>query len=288
MKRRSRRFWLWLAVLALVASALLRPTLTLPHRVHRYLFVFDITQSMNTRDYQIPGLPPGRLALAKAVAERALAELPCGSEVGLALYTHKNVHVLLTPLEVCRHGPALRDALHAIDWRSAWAGDSYIAYGLFDAIKNAATLNTSLVFLSDGQQIPTTAREPAFQGHPGRVKGWIVGVGDSKPAPIPRVDMDGRFQGYWLISDLPRYRHSPRFLHQTVKRDSGLLLSHLDETRLRHLAAVTGLGYHRLADPERFIQTLQSPATGQRREVTLDLRPWLGTAALALALLGLV
>ncbi|HEB77299.1 MAG TPA: VWA domain-containing protein [Methylothermaceae bacterium] len=288
MKRFGWRFWLYLAVIILLAGTLFQPRIVVSRSVHRYVFVLDITQSMNTRDYHLLCWPNDRLGFAKAVLEQAILALPCGSEAGLAIFTHKNAYLLLAPLEVCQHGAALRSALHAIDWRSAWAADSYIAYGLFDALRMAETLDADLVFLTDGQQIPDTVKSPAFQGKPGKVQGFIIGVGGLAPVPIPKLDLEGRPAGFWHRTDLPRQVHSPRFHRQSTHERSGLLLSHLDENRLRHLASLTGLNYHRLRDPEQLSNLLDLPYTAKKRPVTVDLRPWLGAAALMFAFISLV
>ncbi|BCX82538.1 mxaL protein [Methylomarinovum caldicuralii] len=288
MRRPGWRFWLWLAALGLLATAAFDPRWTLPRPVHRYLAVVDITQSMNTRDYHRPGLPNDRLGFVKASLEQALVELPCGTELGLAIFTHKNAHVLLTPLEICAHGAALRDALRAIDWRSAWAADSYIAYGLFDAVRTARTLKSGLIFFTDGDPVPATTKQPPFRGKPGQVKGWIVGVGGLVPTPIPKLDLEGHLTGYWRRTDLPRSVQSPRFVRQIRREREGLLLSRLHEEELRRLAELTGLRYHRLTTPQALTAALSRPETAELRPTALPLRPWLIGFALTLALATLV
>lgn len=285
---RNWRFWIWLAALVLTAATFARPSLTLPRAVHRYVFVLDITQSMNARDYHVTDFPSDRLGFTKVVLERALFQLPCGSEAGLAVFTHKNTHLLLTPVEICHHGPALRDALRAIDWRNAWAADSYVAYGLYDAIRTAKELDAAVVFFSDGHQSPETAREPEFNGRPGSVPGWILGVGGTTPVPIPKLDREGRPAGFWQTTDLPRQVLTQRYRQDSTPRRSGLLLSHLDQTRLRQLANETGLGYRRLTTVETLTDTLLDPGTAQPRNVATDLRPWLGWLILGLAAVVLI
>jgi len=288
VRRPGWRFWLWLTALVSLGIATLDPHWTLPRPVHRYIAVVDITQSMNTRDYHLPGLPKYRLGFVKAALDQALVALPCGTELGLAVFTHKNSHLLLTPLEICRHGAALRDALRAVDWRSAWAADSYIAYGLFDALRTAATLDSGLIFFTDGDPIPATTRRPPFRGRPGKVKGWIVGVGGLVPAPIPKLDLEDRPTGYWRRTDLPRTVQSPRFVRQIRRERQGLLLSRLHEGELRQLAALTGLHYHRLTTPDALVAALARPETAAVRPTAVPLRPWLLGIALALALATLV
>ncbi len=282
------RFWLWLTAMALLAATFFHPAWNLPRATYRYLFVLDITQSMNARDYHLADLPNDRLSFAKTVLEQAILAMPCGSEAGLAVFTHKNAHLILTPLEICHHGTAIQDALRAIDWRSAWAADSHIAYGLFDAIRTAKAVDAALVFLSDGEQIPAAAREPVFRGKAGEVAGWILGVGGPAPTPIPRLDMEGHPNGYWKITDLPRQTFTSRYRGDTPSRRSGLLLSHLDEARLKNLAAETGLGYRRLTTAGALLETLSQPRAARVLPRETDLRPWLGGLALGIAVMVLI
>lgn len=279
------RFWLWLSAVGLLTAALFKPTWTVPVAVHRYLVVVDITQSMNARDYHLPDLPPDRFSFSKAAIEHAILDLPCGSEIALGFFTNKNTQLLLQPVEICRHGPALRDALRAIDWRSAWAADSHIAYGLFNALRLARRLNTDLVFVTDGDQIPTTTREPHFADRPGRTGGWIVGAGSAHPVPIPRLDLNNQMKGYWHTTDLPRSVESSRYRTEAPARKAGLLLTHLDETRLRRLAGITGLDYLRLETPKQLATALKRSPSERIQPTELDLSPWLGAGALLVILL---
>ncbi|GAB6068853.1 hypothetical protein JCM13664_21740 [Methylothermus subterraneus] len=289
ISRKAARIGLWILALGLLSAALFRPTWTLPQRLPRYLIVLDITQSMNARDCHLEGLPPDRLSFAKAALDAAIVALPCGAEVGLGVFTHKRVQLLLEPIETCQHAPALRAALRNIDWRNAWAADSYIAYGLFDALRLAAKLKTDLVFVTDGDQFPKTARDPLFSGRPAQVGGWLVGVGTPRPVPIPKLDLAEQTLGYWQMSDLPRPAESSRYPTQIPAERAELLLSHLDLTRLRRLAAVTDLAYLTLHTPQQLAEALRQPRSDWLRPVAVDARPWLGLGALlAVALAVLV
>ncbi len=285
---RAVRVWLWTVALGLLTVTFSKPTWIRLQSVHRYILVVDITQSMNARDYHLPNLPPDRLSFAKAALEHAILTLPCGSEVGLGIFTHKNTQLLLEPIEVCRHAPALRAALRAIDWRSAWAADSYIAYGLFDALRTARDLKADLVFVTDGDQVPATAYDPIFFGRPGQIGGWIVGVGTPRPVPIPKLDPDGQMTGYWQATDLPRLAESARYQAHMQPQEAGLLLSHLDESHLRRLANATGLAYLRLNTPQQLANALRQPNAGRIRPVAMDLRPWLGLGTLLAAVLAIL
>lgn len=269
------------AACACAAFSLATPSLDLERPVFRYLFVIDITQSMNARDYHQEGLPADRLGFVKASLRQAWEALPCGSEVGLGLFTTRNSQVLFEPLEICAHFPLLADVLAHIDWRMAWAADSHIARGLHTGLREAAArgADTRLVFFSDGQQFPPEADAPVFDGRAGAVGGLVVGVGGPMPVPIPLLDKDNRPLGFWEYVDLRDY------LPASAMPQDGTVnyLSRLDETGLRGLASATGLRYHRLETPSALADALTAPELAARRKVATDIR-WL-PALLALFLL---
>lgn len=280
------RYWCWLVSLLLLAATLLRPTWTVTQNIHRFVFVIDISQSMNTRDYHLPGFPSDRLSFVKAVLQNTIMELPCGSQAGLGIYAHKNLELLLEPLEVCRHGAAITNALAGIDWRSAWAGDSYIAYGLFNSLRQTKPLKAQLVFMSDGHQQPETAFQPHYPGHEQAAPGLIVGVGNPFPSPIPKLDLYNRMIGHWRQSDLPNPVESSRY-QTSVKQSEGdeVLMSFLDESRLQELATLAGMTYLRLKDPEQLTEKLLAQPPTISGKVHRDLRPVLALTALVLILI---
>ena len=276
------RFMCLLSACILLSLSLARPTLPLKRPVYRYLFVIDITQSMNARDYPIDGLPAERLGFVKASILAALHELPCGSEIGLGLFTTRNSQVLFQPLEICAHFAVIADVLAHIDWRMAWAGDSHIARGVYSGLREAAALgpDTRLVFFSDGQQFPPETEPPPFDGKLGATFGLIVGVGGAQPVPIPRLDPDGTPQGFWEYVDLRDYL-PPQAM---PTNPAALYLTRLDEPTLRSLAATTGLNYHRLENPPGLAQALLSQAFAARRVVAVDISGLLAGSALILLL----
>ncbi|MGV2481143.1 UNVERIFIED_CONTAM: hypothetical protein IGO34_30570, partial [Salmonella enterica subsp. enterica serovar Weltevreden] len=65
LRRRGARFWLLAAASACLGVALFDPAGQMERRVGTYLMVFDITQSMNTRDVGPADVRIGRLDYAK-------------------------------------------------------------------------------------------------------------------------------------------------------------------------------------------------------------------------------
>jgi len=286
-------FWCTLiAAMALVFAAF-HPKAPIERAVFRYLFVVDITQSMNARDYHIPGEPPDRLSFVKGAIREVLFDLPCGSEIGLGLFTTRNTEILFDPIEVCEHLPIIADVLTHIDWRMAWAGDSFITEGLFNALRQVHSRSAPmrLAFFTDGQQTPEELVPPRFTGKPGEVMGVIFGVGGTQQVMIPKLDQENNLLGYWenvdVITPLTTTAYQDKPLDETSPpsaRKEGYYLSHLHEDRLKRLAATTGLDYHRLRDAESLSAILRSRKFAEDHRVAVDLSPALAIAAWGLLL----
>ena len=150
------RFAMLAAALALTAAGLAKPMVPLPADVFRHLVVFDITQSMNVGDATSGDPTLTRLEHAKAAVLEAAAALPCGSEIGLGLFTGHRTFLLIAPVEVCASYPDLAAAVRAVDWRMAWKARSEIAKGVHSGLGIARSLgpHTVLVFLTDGHEAP--------------------------------------------------------------------------------------------------------------------------------------
>ena len=274
----------------LVLACLWHPEWPIPRHVFRYMVVFDITQSMNTRDYHRPGWPEDRLGYAKESVRAVLHELPCGSEVGLGLFTTQTVHFLFDPLEVCGHFSVIDDVLSHIDWRMAWSADTHVEMGLYHAIRELKKENPGirLVFLTDGQETPPQSVKPQPDGVTGEISGVIIGVGDITPVTVPRYDRTNQLVGVWENADIEKPPISSTVYSETVITrtlpSEGPYLSWLDEPHLKEISAITGLGYERLDNPASLTKTMLSPAFTELRPTVTDLRPFLGSGALLILL----
>lgn len=181
--------------------ALINPSFQLKHNIYSYFIVLDITQSMNTADMQINGKPASRLDFSKRMVSETLSTLPCGTKVGLGLFSGVNVVALSTPIELCENFSALQDTLEHVQWLNAWTADSRVREGL---LASAQTMNNfpepaQLVFLTDGEEAPklhafNTRDLSTFQG----ADGWLIaGVGSPAGGPIPKYDEKRQHIGYW-------------------------------------------------------------------------------------------
>ena len=196
-----------IGAIVLLLVALLAPPVTLPRSTYDYVFVFDITQSMNVEDYEIDGAPVSRLDYARQAVRAALRELPCGSRVGWGAFAEYRTLLLLAPIEVCDNYNDLLASLDQIDGRMRWGNASEITKGLFWAMRavKEAGADTQVVFLSDGQEAPPLGSGgiPLFDDlKRGELRGWLIGVGGPVPRPIPKVDRDGKAAGFWRAEDV--------------------------------------------------------------------------------------
>lgn len=297
---RDRRFQALAAALALVVLTFAVRPLALTREGVEILAVVDITASMNVRDYAgADGRPASRLDTAKAALRNLVAGLPCGSRVALGLFTERRPFLLFAPIEVCADFAPLDGAIAALDWRMAWEGDSRVSAGLFRAIAMAGELGTDLVFITDGQEAPPlpAAGGPAFEGKPGAVRGLIVGAGGYALSPIPKFNDRGRETGFFGPGEVQqenrfgpppvdaesRDGYNPRNAPFGARAATGSEhLSSVREPHLKRLATETGLAYAHLDGPGTLLRPLVAAATPRPLAGSLDLRPFLATAALAL------
>lgn len=297
---RSRAFRVILpaAVTALALLAALGPGIPRPQRLTDALLVLDITRSMNVRDM---GGETSRLAYAQTALRDWIARRPCGSRLGLAVFTERRSLTLFKPVEICADFAAIAGTLEGLDWRMAWEGDSMISKGLDHALARARELGVPLIFVTDGQEAPPLpyAGPAAFRGDsPG---GLILGIGGDQPAPIPKFDDLGREAGFYQPQDV---QHSPSRVgapppdaserpgyhprnnpYGESDLEGSEHLSSLRADYLRDLAAQRGLGFLRLSDgPAAIDRALAQYAPAHVATVTRSLSPILAAAALVLLL----
>ncbi|WP_233384144.1 vWA domain-containing protein [Methylobacterium sp. C25] len=299
---RDRRLQALAAALLLLAMTFVVSTVTLTRNMVDVLAVVDITGSMNVRDYKRPdGTPTSRLETAKAALRDLVTRLPCGSRLALGIFTERRPFLLFTPIEVCRDFSPLDGALDALDWRMAWEGDSRISAGFYRAIEMAAGLGTDLIFISDGHEAPPppSTGGAGFEGKPGAVRGLIVGAGGYGLSQIPKFDDRGRETGFYGETDVQqenrfgpppadaesRPGYEPRNAPFGATAAHGTEhLSSVREPYLRKLAGETGLAYAHLEGPGGLFAPVMQAATPRPMPGSFDLRPLLGSAALALLL----
>jgi mxaL protein len=296
------RFWLLVLAFACAAAGIARPHVERVRLRLNALFVVDITGSMNVRDYSEDGKPKSRLEFVKGALVRLLAQMPCGSRAGLAVFSERRPFLLLAPVETCENFAPIAKTISELDWRIAWEGDSHIAEGVYKSIAVAQSFGADVVFLSDGHESPPLpySGPPAFEGIRGKVQGLLVGVGGYALSPIPKFDEHGIEVGFLNEGDVPqewrfgppppgveqRRGYNPRNAPFGADAAHGNEhLSSVHEEYLRSLAEKTGLGYVHLAADTNLLEAIARRAAPRYMSVAIDLAPWLAAVGL-IALAG--
>lgn len=292
MKFSRNTIWPWLVLaLVLLGLATTYSIFRVSKDTYRYLFVVDITQSMNVSDMELDTAATTRLEFAKSAIETAFRSLPCGSEAGLGIFAAHRTFIMFTPVEICKHYRALSDMLDKVDWRMAWTARSEVAKGLYSAIDAARETEneTRLVFLTDGHEAPPINIDirPPFRAEPGFVAGLITGIGGPVPSRIPHLDDNNKIVGYWSHDEVMQIDiHSlGRAASEQGEPMVGINmaniarrimlgqehLSSLREDYLQELAAQTGLDYVRIDSPAKFVENLRKQKYARRTLVMSDM-----------------
>jgi len=198
---RRRDLYTLVATFVLLTLTLLNLQVPVKSNIYSYFIVIDITQSMNTADMGIKNKPTSRLEHAKQLMRETISSLPCGTKVGIGMFSGVNVVALYLPIDVCTNFASLQDTIDHINWRSAWTADSRVREGLLSSaqVMNNFSEPAQLVFLTDGEEAPklhafNTRDLSTFQG----ADGWlIVGIGSETGGSIPKFDEKNQQIGYW-------------------------------------------------------------------------------------------
>lgn len=296
------------AVFALIAIVL--PPLPFPVKTYDYVFMLDITRSMNVQDYNDSnGGAISRLERSKEAMLAAARNLPCGSRVGLGVFTERSPALLYSPIDVCTDYPILQASINELDWRMAWVADSNISQALYNTLELMQTdvlATTKLVFFTDGHEAPPVNPRYApdysyiemLQEKPDEwLSGLIVGVGEHTKSKIPKFDEDGVQVGFYTAEDVP---HASRFgLPEDPSKIEGYIprngpwgnakvvgtehLSNVREEYLKTLSELAKMSYHHLQDDAGLANALKQQAFAQRKVQATPLN--VVFAAIALMLL---
>ena len=279
----ARNDWAIAAAVLLLVLVLVLPPITLSRPSYRLMVGFDLTQSMDVEDMPGPdGQVQSRLAAARAAMRALLPRLPCGSEVGWAVFADYRMLPLMLPVEVCSHYDDLLSSLDRIDGRMRWANASNIGKGATWAVRSARDIDTGtrVLFFTDGHESPPLragALPPMGDITPGEVGGWLIGVGGDRPQRIPKTSRNGEAIGHWAADEVVQRSDLPAGQSQEH-------LSSLHEAHLKDVAKLVGFVYHRLDTPRGLAAAVLDGTLARSKPTPTDLR-WL-PALLALMLLA--
>lgn len=278
----GRNSLIFLAFALLIACVLLKPKV-LPRPAYNFQLTYDISQSMDVRDYIVDEKPASRLSIAKQATAKLLQKLPCGSNIGYSVFTGRRVVTLVTPVEVCQHYAGLLNSLSMINDDMRWTQSSGVGKGLHQSIRSVDGIgnSTRVIFMTDGQEAPPLG--PDQRGMPKTdrfpVQGIIVGLGGTTAVRIPKTyDNEGRITSYWQADEVVQRS-------DTTLGPSHEELSKRQDSHLGKLGRLANLVYLPLNSPEQLIDTAMVESMAHRKMVAVDLR-WI-PAGIALLLLCL-
>ena len=279
----SRHNLVFSLALALLVAALFKPAIPMKREVRNYLFVMDVTQSMNTVDMPLGGKRVSRIAFARDLLRKTLSDIPCGTMVSLGVFSAESVALLFTPIEVCANYAVVQDSIANLEWRMAWRGNSRLRFGLPSAAAIVSSYQTParVIFMTDGDEAPklNAVNKTDLSGWQGG-RGWLlVGIGGDEPSPIPKFDSDDKILGYWAYSNSIMAPSQVQSEESVGTRDNTIAsdvydryLSQLDEAYLQELADEIGAKYLRGNEPDRLAEAMEDmePAGELESEVRLD------------------
>lgn len=293
---------LCLAVAAMMALFAF-PTRRQDSEQYNLTAIVDITRSMNAEDYRIGDQPVSRLTFVKYRLRELAGQLPCGSRLGLGIFTERRSTLLYRPIEVCAGYNELQHSIAALDWRMAWAADSRIANGLLNAMELLQAQDSAMMFISDGQEAPplNPRYRTDFSAIKGQLKGLILGSGGLQAVPIPKFDAKGQRTGVYGPDDVPHRssfgesdlnpekiegydaRNAPFGKHAASGSEH---LSAMQEAYLQQLAAESGLSYRRLQQDSPLLDIVRDAKLFESAIADTDQRHLFALLALAALLLS--
>lgn len=293
---KNQEYTLLIIALILLILALFHPTIPLKRELHNYLFVVDITQSMNTADMHINGETASRLAYTRHLLKNTIAELPCGTHVSLSVFSAESVALLFTPIEVCKNYDAIQDSVAHLEWRMAWRGNSRLRFGMqsVTAILSSLPVPAQVIFFTDGDEAPklNATNKTDLSTWQGGNDWLIIGIGGDEPFPIPKLDSDNKVLGYWA------YSNSIMAPSQVISEDSvgtrdasiatddyNRYLSKLESAYLQELSVEIGAKYKKATDQENLLKAMKSQKPAGYDTMAFSIDWLLILAALAMLLM---
>jgi mxaL protein len=253
--RHRRDIALMSLALLLLIIAMFKPTVPIKRDVFSYVFVADITQSMNVIDATLDGKPVSRMQYQQYLLHRILSEQPCGTQVSIGIFAGVSVAALYTPIEVCENFGAIEDTINHLDWRTGWSGNSRLREGTANLAKLIRSFPepAQVVFMTDGEEAPklhafNTRDLTGFQG----AKDWLyVGIGSDKGTAIPKMDENNQVIGYWSAESFAMQPGIAQISEANIGvRDDNVsvsvsdrFISKLDEKNLQYIAEAVGAKY---------------------------------------------
>ena len=177
------------------------PILNIQKSITSYMFVVDVSQSMNAEDLMINNEKISRIEFTKLLLINIIDSSECGSFFSINIFAADNVASIVEPVEKCKNYDELIDTIDKLEWRMAWKGNSRITFGVKSAAKMQDSLNfpSKILFFTDGDEAPKVNAINKVNLDNFNLGDEIifVGIGGSEKVPVPRYNSRNMLVGYW-------------------------------------------------------------------------------------------
>jgi mxaL protein len=282
---------LFLAVLFLLL-AIINPSVPITKNIYNYIFIVDISQSMNTPDMSLDTQKISRVEYSKKTLQRLVERLPCKTKVSIGMFAGVSVASTYTPIEVCDNFSSINNTIDHLDWRSTWSGNSRLRESMVSLAKLIRSFPESaqVVFFTDGEEAPrlhtfNTRDLSQFQGG----QDWLfVGIGSDEGTAIPKFDSNNQLIGYWSndsfalqpgIAQISESNLGTRD-NKVASGVSDRYLSKLDEDYLKLLAQEIKGNYIKGDSVETILDAMEKQKAAWRDQSAYELRYFLSLLAL--------
>jgi len=264
--------------------ALYNPSIPITKNIYNYIFIVDISQSMNTKDMSIDNNEVSRIDYTKTMVSNLLERLPCKSKVSIGMFAGVSVAATYTPIEVCKNFSVINSTIDNLDWRSTWSGNTRIRESMVNLARLIRSFPESaqVIYFTDGEEAPklhvfNTRDLSQFQGG----NDWLlVGVGSDKGTPIPKYDSKNQLIGYWSnesfalqpgIAQISQSNIGTRS-NKIAFSESDRYLSKLDEKYLIDLSNEIKGNYVRGDNIDKILAAMEKQKPSWRDQTILSLR----------------
>ena len=282
---------LFLAVLFLLL-AIINPSVPITKNIYNYIFIVDISQSMNTPDMSLDAQKLSRIEYSKKTLQRLIERLPCKTKVSIGMFAGVSVASTYTPIEVCDNFSSINNTIDHLDWRSTWSGNSRLRESMVTLARLIRSFPESaqVVFFTDGEEAPrlhtfNTRDLSQFQGG----QDWLfVGIGSDEGTAIPKFDSNNQLIGYWSndsfalqpgIAQISESNLGTRD-NKVASGVSDRYLSKLDEDYLKLLAQEIKGNYIKGDSVETILDAMEKQKAAWRDQSAYELRYLLSLLAL--------
>ncbi len=284
------------SALILLLIAYSQPSVQIMRQQKNYMFVIDVTQSMNVQDMPFKEKPISRLAYTKQLLKQTIENLPCNTKVGLSVFFRGSVEMLYTPIEACSNYHALLDTIDHLEWRMASHGSSNIRLGLqsISSLITTSNVSASVVFFTDGEEAPplNVFSKTDLSGWQGGRDWLLVGIGENKPTPIPKLNANNEVIGYWSTYSIKIEPATQVNEGANNQRDESIAtapyeyyLSKLDEPYMKELASEIGARYIKASNAEHLIIAMDNLPSNTYEQTKLELN-WISALFALLTMLS--